>query len=492
MSEQVKVYLPQSIENKSFPNSENSNMPDGPGTIPNSNTPQSPSGIPVNSAMPSRIIASDLIANRLNTQAGLILGEFSFSSLGAIAIGKYASGTSGDVRITPNGIVARNSSGSTTFSLDGTTGNATFLGTISAGSVISATISATNITGQVVNAQIASIAWAKITSVSIETADIQDAAITTAKIGTAAITNAKINDLSADKINAGTLTGVTVQSSSGNSKVVLDSGDSIKFYSSGSLKTTLQSHSSGITANGTWYLVGGITTNATQSPPATDGIYTSSLKLGSSGINMNQYDITNIDELKGDDGYIDMNSGNSNTQMKHLDPTSSGSYNLGGSSRYWNYLNCVGITYHSMGFYDGGVTFEKENGKIERVSDVEAIKRFRPHPTQKTKHGVPLIDKKSLPREMYVPAQDHKGKLFKRDPKTGHPIISYKEKVKDKNGKTVIDPKTGMPEYKTIKKIDPKADGEDGTQLLALALGAIKELAYKIESIESELKQQNR
>lgn len=85
---------------------------------------------------PSKRVAVDLIGASLNTQSKRILAEFQFTESGAIRVGKYAPGVSGDVRISPNGIVARDESGVTTFSLDGTTGNATFAGTIQAGTLV--------------------------------------------------------------------------------------------------------------------------------------------------------------------------------------------------------------------------------------------------------------------------------------------------------------------------------------------------------------------
>ena len=63
---------------------------------------------------------------------------------GALQIGKYESGVSGDLRISPNGIVARNSSGMTTFALDGDTGSAVFMGEIQAGAIITGLVSVGN------------------------------------------------------------------------------------------------------------------------------------------------------------------------------------------------------------------------------------------------------------------------------------------------------------------------------------------------------------
>jgi len=66
----------------------------------------------------------------INTATGNILGEFTFGTSGAIQIGSYVNGASGDVRISPTGILGRDSSGSTTFSIDATTGVATISGLV--------------------------------------------------------------------------------------------------------------------------------------------------------------------------------------------------------------------------------------------------------------------------------------------------------------------------------------------------------------------------
>lgn len=91
-------------------------------------------------AFPFKVIARDTIGHSLDTKGRKILGDFKFGTLGAISIGTYENGVSGDIRITPNGLVARNVNGETTIAIDGTTGDATYKGTISAGSVISGNI----------------------------------------------------------------------------------------------------------------------------------------------------------------------------------------------------------------------------------------------------------------------------------------------------------------------------------------------------------------
>lgn len=134
---------------------------------------------------PTLAIAREVISNTLSTRSKQILGAFTFGEMGAIAIGKYELGVSGDIRLSPNGIVARNTAGENTIAIDGETGDLAIKGTILAGSVIAAQMNATQITGQIVNAQIANLAYAKITDVLV--------------------TSAQIESLSADKISAGTI-----------------------------------------------------------------------------------------------------------------------------------------------------------------------------------------------------------------------------------------------------------------------------------------------
>lgn len=85
---------------------------------------------------PKKRIAVELLSTALNTVSKKILGAFELVQQGAIQIGKYVQGISGDIRITPTGITARNKSGLTTFAIDGDTGDAIFAGQVRAGSTI--------------------------------------------------------------------------------------------------------------------------------------------------------------------------------------------------------------------------------------------------------------------------------------------------------------------------------------------------------------------
>lgn len=82
------------------------------------------------------------IDNAIDTSTKNILGSFSFGVSGALQIGTFSAGVSGDIKISPAGIVGRNSSNINTFTIDATTGNASFRGNITG-----STITGTTITG---------------------------------------------------------------------------------------------------------------------------------------------------------------------------------------------------------------------------------------------------------------------------------------------------------------------------------------------------------
>ena len=126
-----EVFTPTVIEETPFPGtvSQNATTQAGSG---GTFTPTTIKGTP----LPIKVIAHETMGSALNTKARKILKTFEFALSGAIQIGKYLAGVSGDIKISPDGIVARNSAGLTTFALDGDTGDATFKGTIQAGAYI--------------------------------------------------------------------------------------------------------------------------------------------------------------------------------------------------------------------------------------------------------------------------------------------------------------------------------------------------------------------
>jgi len=128
-----KIYYPQTIDNQPLPNQvEEASFATSQTT---GNQTFSTQKIK-NQKIPSKRVAVELLSSALNTKTRKILVEFEFTEHGAIQVGKYENGASGDLRFTPNGLTARNQSGITTFAIDGDTGNAVFKGSIQSGSLI--------------------------------------------------------------------------------------------------------------------------------------------------------------------------------------------------------------------------------------------------------------------------------------------------------------------------------------------------------------------
>jgi hypothetical protein len=85
---------------------------------------------------PQPMIAREVISTALNTRSKKIIAEFQFTPSGALQIGTLTPGVSGDIRISPSGIVARDQSGNTTFALDGDSGDAVFAGNLQSGTLV--------------------------------------------------------------------------------------------------------------------------------------------------------------------------------------------------------------------------------------------------------------------------------------------------------------------------------------------------------------------
>ena len=127
-----KVYTPTVLEDTPFPQEEDANITVSQSKAGGTYSPQTTK----DQQFPTKRIAVELIGSALNTKSRKIMGEFEFTEQGAIKVGKYVNGVSGEVNLSPNGITAKDSAGITTFAIDGTTGNAVFKGTIQADTLI--------------------------------------------------------------------------------------------------------------------------------------------------------------------------------------------------------------------------------------------------------------------------------------------------------------------------------------------------------------------
>jgi len=131
-----KVYTPEVVADAEFPTSEIIDTSVSQSTSNDTYSPQTTKA----TSFPKKVVAVETIGSALNTKSRKILADFQFTESGAISVGKYTNGVSGDIRITPNGITARDSAGLTTFSIDGDSGDATFKGTIQAETFISGAV----------------------------------------------------------------------------------------------------------------------------------------------------------------------------------------------------------------------------------------------------------------------------------------------------------------------------------------------------------------
>ena len=131
--DEEKVYVPTIIQENPFPQEAGSVSYETSQSSSNETyTPQTTKA----QSIPAKRVAVELIGTAINTKSRKILQKFEFTKNGAIQIGEYENGVSGDIRITPDGIVARNISGITTIAIEGDTGDATFAGTVQAGAII--------------------------------------------------------------------------------------------------------------------------------------------------------------------------------------------------------------------------------------------------------------------------------------------------------------------------------------------------------------------
>src|SRR5574337_1059149 len=86
-------------------------IPDTP--LPGLTTPaiiDNTSSDPITTAdtpLPQVNVSQQTISDSLNTLSKRILKEYQFAQAGALAIGTYVNGVSGDLRLTPDGLTAR-------------------------------------------------------------------------------------------------------------------------------------------------------------------------------------------------------------------------------------------------------------------------------------------------------------------------------------------------------------------------------------------------
>lgn len=127
-----KVYTPEVIQDTPFPGEPLIGSTQSPTSSSNVLTPTTTK----DNQFKRKKIAIELLSTALNTRSKKILQEFELQQSGGLKIGNFEEGITGDLRITPNGLTARDLAGLITFAIDGTTGDAIFKGTVQAGAII--------------------------------------------------------------------------------------------------------------------------------------------------------------------------------------------------------------------------------------------------------------------------------------------------------------------------------------------------------------------
>lgn len=154
MTDDEKVFSPTVVQDAPFP--EEIAQPDSVSTNATKEVVQ-PATIP-DQDFPSKKLAKEVLSDSLNTKTKKIMQEFSFTRFGAIKVGKFEQGVSGEINISPAGIAALNTNGEETIAIDGETGDAEFMGTMKVGSLIAGGI----ITGEVYVGQANGNAFVKL------------------------------------------------------------------------------------------------------------------------------------------------------------------------------------------------------------------------------------------------------------------------------------------------------------------------------------------
>jgi hypothetical protein len=245
----MAVYYPETIESQEIYGivGEGTEADSGWGSLKNVTYPSKI--IPV--ITPQVPTANDTIGHSINTKTNKILGSYSFGKVGSLQVGNYVNGTSGDIRITPDGITARNSSGTNTFAIDGTTGNASFFGTIQAGSVVVGYVASTG--GQYTttaataakvmllpDANTGIVAYASDGTTVVFKVVVGGTDVGDVQLGNYGGSNGALWDNSAGTfnirgtMNAGTITGTLIKTSASGTRVQMDAdGDNIAWYDNG-------------------------------------------------------------------------------------------------------------------------------------------------------------------------------------------------------------------------------------------------------------------
>lgn len=135
-----KLYTPEIISENPFPGQVNILSSQSESSTGGTYSPTTTK----EKTFPKKRMAEELLSTALNTRSRKILQEFALEQSGGIQVGDFKEGISGDLRITPNGLTARNIAGITTIAIDGDTGDAIFMGELRTGAVVTGSVVVTD------------------------------------------------------------------------------------------------------------------------------------------------------------------------------------------------------------------------------------------------------------------------------------------------------------------------------------------------------------
>lgn len=142
--EESKVYKPTEIPDTPFPQQGGESFGSTQSGTKESYSPTETKDQPI----PVKKFAHEVLSKALNTKSKTIGKMFTFVESGALMIGKFVDGISGQIKISPDGIVVTNTRGETTLAVDGETGDAFFQGTLRAGTVVSGKVTVSAADGE--------------------------------------------------------------------------------------------------------------------------------------------------------------------------------------------------------------------------------------------------------------------------------------------------------------------------------------------------------
>lgn len=273
-------------------------------------------------------------------------------------------------------------------------------------------------------------------------------------------------------VSASTITGSTLSTASSGQRTVLTETTGDYYDSGGTKRASIFAQSTGlyleatgtnsvdISSNGTLSFSMGSTSNISNRNLLP--LATVTYDLGSSS---DTWQVGYINKISGNSGanVIDFGYSGRIAINQMFGPASGAGSDLGNATYYWNEVNYKTLTDRGcFGWYDEGV--ELQDGRI--VSDIQALKEIKKHPTLKTPRGASRFDYSTMPKHVYVKATDQDGKLLTREKDTDLPYL-YETNIKTKKKKKIY-----------------AEDGAELSALVSIMIGAIKELDNRLEKLE--------